>query len=76
MSFSEEEILETITLEDSDVTDYFIVGGLPCTWHDETGLNGMIVEDDDLAEACLAYLRDKGCREFATMEDFEASRKK
>lgn len=41
-------------------------GGLIGFWHPEVGFRYLITENDQLAEACKAYLLNRGARRFAT----------
>jgi hypothetical protein len=43
--------------------------GLIGFWHPEVGFRYLILENDDLAKACYAYLLNRGARRFFTNDE-------
>ena len=70
--FSVAQIVRTLTERGTKLEDYFICGGLPCTWRG--GLEALTIEDNELLLACIQYLRDIGALEYQTHEEFERAK--
>jgi hypothetical protein len=60
------------------LSDYFLVEGSPLFWQTGGPLDGspmfMLIEIDELAEACKKYLREHGVPEYLSIDVAKASR--
>ena len=71
-SVSVERILEVLTRNGQRIEDWFLirVSGtdvfIPHFWHAKNGAMGCVVEDEELATACRAYLMRAHARRFQT----------
>lgn len=67
--------INKLLIEDgSSITDYFIVDDLIMCLSEFNGkLTPMafVIEDDDLMQACVDYLREKGIKQFDSEYEFE-----
>jgi hypothetical protein len=70
------EYIHNFLVEDgTPLEDYFIVDDLIMnlsTLDDETVPMALVIEDDDLNEACVAYLKEQGARQFDSMDQVQA----
>jgi hypothetical protein len=60
------DIIRLLTSDGSAVGDYFIVGDSIMHMSEMAGMRMpmiLVVEDDPLADACIAFLREEGARD-------------
>lgn len=66
------DLLEQVIFASTDTPRdrFFLLGEvgrqLIAFWHPKNGLMGSIIEDDELADACEAYMRQHGYQSFET----------
>jgi len=66
---SDEDIIALLTDFGIALDDWFIAGGAPAHTS-EIGIYGaLLIEDDAALEACLAFLRRRGAKEYTSVED-------
>ena len=53
------------------LSNVFLVGGSIALWFPEIGLRYLIIEWDELAEACRDYLRAAGVRHFESCSELQ-----
>jgi translation initiation factor IF-1 len=69
---TESDVLEVLTQDGLSPADHLLVQVgdtdhyFPFVWNPNCGPMGCIIEDDDLAAACEAYLKRSGARRFRT----------
>jgi hypothetical protein len=67
--------INKLLIEDgSSITDYFIVDDLIMCLSEFNGKltpMALVIEDDDLMQACVDYLREKGIKQFDSEYEFE-----
>jgi hypothetical protein len=74
--FSRQEIVKQLTEGGDAIQDYFLLGHAPCTWNADLGCPMVhVIEIDDLAEECTAFLRSSGTPAFDTPQQLHAHAK-
>ncbi len=70
---TERQVLDVLEAYGHSLSDYFLFGEgdstLVCTFVKGSGMLALLIEDDDLAKACVVYLKTKGAEQFATPEE-------
>jgi hypothetical protein len=65
----DEDVISMLTSGGVALDDWFIVGNT-LAYPSEIGIYGaLLIEDDTAADACLAFLRRRGAREFSSVEE-------
>ena len=75
MRYSTSYIHRFLTEEGLSITDYFICNGLIMNLSEFDGKPtpmALVIEDDALNQACIDYLREKGARQFDSMDELES----
>ena len=73
MKYDSSYIQTFLTKDGYAITDYFIIDDLIMNLSE---LNGeiipmaFVIEDDDLAQDCIHYLKKKGIKQFNSMDEF------
>jgi len=71
---SDDEVIEGLEEFGRSWRDYFLVGDPPLVCSGgKHGLNGMIIDDDDVASATKSFLIARGVRWFRDVEEFKAA---
>ncbi len=74
MTYEQSYLHELLTEQGRSIPDYFITGGLilySSVIDGEPVPMALIIEDDDLMEACIDYLKDKGVSQLDSIKEFD-----
>ena len=75
MKYDEPYIKEFLTQDGCSVADYYIVGGLIMYLSELDGEltpMALVIEEDDLLEACIDYLIEKGVKQFNSDTEYKS----
>jgi hypothetical protein len=69
----DDEVVAELAAGGRDLTDFFLLDGLVCSVNVRGELLGRRIDDEALAAAIKAYLRQVGAREYASYQEFLSS---
>jgi hypothetical protein len=71
VSFTDEEIVRELEAHGCSWQDYFLVGSPAsiCRFTRDSGLSALLIENEDLANAAVEFLRRQGAQVFESISD-------
>jgi hypothetical protein len=76
MEASDAEVLEAQTSGGATVADHFLIEGFPHAVNPRGELMALLIEDEDVAEATVEYLRRLGAPEYGSFEAYQEHRQR
>jgi hypothetical protein len=66
---TEIQIREALEADGRTCDDYFLWDGMSCFWDEKWGVMAHVIERNELAAACRAFLADRGARQFSSYRE-------